>query len=179
MARGAAPPAAPAPRLVLPSPTATAAELPPQLTGVVLWSTGNEVNDAGAGGIKLAGDTSTYHRNVYIGHNEIHEVGDGIVVHDSDAPLVEHNSGLNLGMGKYPFIAGNFAGMWPYNSRNTLFQHNVVGNSVTSTYDSTAWDCDINVVGPAPSSTTTRTGTRAVSTSTASPTAWAGPPRPT
>ena len=98
--------------------------------------------------IKLAGDTSTYHRNVYIGHNAIHEVGgDAIVVHNSDAPLVEHNSGLNLGMGKYPFIAGNFAGMWPYNSRNTLFQHNVVGNSVTSTYDSTAWDCDINVVG--------------------------------
>ncbi|MFJ5955356.1 NPCBM/NEW2 domain-containing protein [Paenarthrobacter sp. NPDC092416] len=110
--------------------------------------TGNEVNDAGAGGIKLAGDTSQYHRNVYIGHNAIHEVGgDAIVVHNSDAPLVEHNSGLNLGMGKYPFIAGNFAGMWPYNSRNTLFQHNVVGNSVTSTYDSTAWDCDINVVG--------------------------------
>lgn len=110
--------------------------------------TGNEVNDTGAGGIKLAGDTSLYHRNVYIGHNSIHEVGgDAIVVHNSDAPLVEHNSGLNLGMGKYPFIAGNFAGMWPYNSRNTLFQHNVVGNSVTSTYDSTAWDCDINVVG--------------------------------
>lgn len=89
--------------------------------------------------IKLAGGASPYLRNVYIGHNSIHEFGgDALVVHNSDAPLVEHNSGLNLGMGKYPFIAGNFAGMWPYNSRNTLFQHNVVG-TCTFQYNYLYW----------------------------------------
>lgn len=108
----------------------------------------NRVNDTGGGGIKLAADTNKYHTNVLISGNKIDSVGgDGIVVHNADEPLVEYNSALNLGMGKHPFVAGNFAGMWPYNSRNTMFQYNVVGNSVTSTYDSTAWDCDIQTVG--------------------------------
>ncbi|WP_104086708.1 NPCBM/NEW2 domain-containing protein [Arthrobacter sp. GMC3] len=110
--------------------------------------TNNRVNDTGGGGIKLAADTNKYHTNVLISGNKIDSVGgDGIVVHNADEPLVEYNSALNLGMGKHPFVAGNFAGMWPYNSRNTMFQYNVVGNSVTSTYDSTAWDCDIQTVG--------------------------------
>lgn len=109
---------------------------------------GNEISDTGGGGIKIAGDTDHYHQDVYIAYNEIHNVGgDGIVVHNTDEVLVEHNRAIDLGQGKYPFVAGNFAGMWPYNSRNPVFQYNVVGNSVSSDYDSTAWDCDISVVG--------------------------------
>lgn len=37
--------------------------------------------------------------------------------------------------------------MWPYNSKNPVFQFNVVGNSTTSVYDSTARDCDMKIVG--------------------------------
>lgn len=108
----------------------------------------NEITNTGGGGIKIAGDTDHYHTDVHIAHNYIHEVGgDGIVVHNTDAVLVEYNRAINLGQGDYPFVAGNFAGMWPYNSMDPVFQYNVVGNSVTSTYDSTAWDCDISVVG--------------------------------
>ena len=110
--------------------------------------TGNEVRDAGGGGIKLSGDTAVKHQRVHISDNLIERVGgDGIVVHNADAPLVEHNRAFDLGLGRYPFVAGNFAGMWPYNSHDPVFQYNVVGNSTTSTYDATAWDCDISVTG--------------------------------
>jgi hypothetical protein len=37
--------------------------------------------------------------------------------------------------------------MWPFNSKDPLFQYNVVGNSVGSKYDSTAWDCDWKITG--------------------------------
>ncbi|WP_435747522.1 NPCBM/NEW2 domain-containing protein [Microbacterium sp. PMB16] len=112
--------------------------------------TGNEINDTAAGGIKLSAPDTTrrYNTNVYIARNNIHEVGgDGIVIHNSDKPVIEYNSAIDLGHGKYPFLKGNFAGMWPYNSVDPLFQYNVVGNSVTSTYDSTAWDCDMKIKG--------------------------------
>ncbi|MFK4850149.1 NPCBM/NEW2 domain-containing protein [Microbacterium sp. ZW T6_19] len=112
--------------------------------------TGNEVNDTAAGGIKLSAPDTTkrYNTKVYVAHNTIHDVGgDGIVIHNSDKPLIEYNSALDLGHGKYPFVKGNFAGMWPYNSVDPLFQYNVVGNSVGSTYDSTAWDCDMKIKG--------------------------------
>lgn len=111
--------------------------------------TNNRIQDTGGGGIKLQGDgnyshsKSVYHEEVYIADNIIDSVGgDGIVVHASNAPLVEQNQALNLGQGKYPFKAGNFAGMWSITSKNPLIRYNVVGNSVTSSYDSTAWDCD-------------------------------------
>jgi hypothetical protein len=112
--------------------------------------TDNVVNDTGAGGIKLSAPDSTkqYNTDVYVARNSLSDIGgDGIVIHNSDAPLIEHNSALNLGHGKYPFAGGNFAGMWPYNSVDPLFQFNVVGNSVTSSYDSTAWDCDMKIKG--------------------------------
>lgn len=112
--------------------------------------TGNEVNDTAAGGIKLSAPDTTrrYNTRVYVAHNTIHDVGgDGIVIHNSDKPVIEYNSALDLGHGKYPFLKGNFAGMWPYNSVDPLFQYNVVGNSVGSTYDSTAWDCDMKIKG--------------------------------
>jgi hypothetical protein len=89
--------------------------------------TGNKINDTGAGGIKLAAPDTTKIRNtdVHIAHNSIREVGgDGIVVHNSDTPLIEHNDARDLGQGKYPFLGGNFAGMWPYNSKNPTFQYN-------------------------------------------------------
>ncbi|MCD4852604.1 NPCBM/NEW2 domain-containing protein [Arthrobacter sp. AK01] len=112
--------------------------------------TDNEVNDAAGGGVKISAPDTTerYNTKVYVARNEIHDVGgDAIVIHNSDAPLIEHNRGLNLGQGAHPYEGGNFAGMWPYNSKNPVFQFNVVGNSTTSTYDSTAWDCDMKIVG--------------------------------
>lgn len=112
--------------------------------------TGNEVNDTAAGGIKLSAPDSTrrYNTDVYVARNTIHDVGgDGIVIHNSDKPVIEYNSAIDLGHGKYPFLKGNFAGMWPYNSVDPLFQYNVVGNSTASTYDSTAWDCDMKIKG--------------------------------
>ncbi|MFD0262063.1 right-handed parallel beta-helix repeat-containing protein [Kitasatospora indigofera] len=110
--------------------------------------TDNHIHDTGGGGIKLAGDTSTKHTAVRIAGNTIDEAGgDGIVVHNSASPLVEHNTATDLGLGKYPFVAGNFAGMWPYNSSNPTFQYNSVGGSKPSTFDATAWDCDISVTG--------------------------------
>ncbi|WP_309065573.1 NPCBM/NEW2 domain-containing protein [Microbacterium sp.] len=112
--------------------------------------TGNEVNDTAAGGIKLSAPDTTqrYNTKVYVARNDIHDVGgDGIVIHNSDKPVIEYNSAIDLGHGEYPFINGNFAGMWPYNSVDPLFQYNVVGNSVKSIYDSTAWDCDMKIKG--------------------------------
>ncbi|WP_139146563.1 NPCBM/NEW2 domain-containing protein [Arthrobacter sp. SW1] len=112
--------------------------------------TDNEINDAAGGGVKISAPDTTerYNTKVYVARNNIHDVGgDAIVIHNSDAPLIEHNSGLNLGQGAHPYEGGNFAGMWPYNSKNPVFQFNVVGNSTTSVYDSTAWDCDMKIVG--------------------------------
>ena len=112
--------------------------------------TDNVVNDTAAGGIKLSAPDTTKHYNekVYIARNDIRAVGgDGIVIHNSDKPVIEYNSATDLGHGEYPFLKGNFAGMWPYNSVDPLFQYNVVGNSVGSTYDSTAWDCDMKIKG--------------------------------
>ena len=112
--------------------------------------TDNEVNDTAGGGVKISAPDTTerYNTGVYVARNKMHEVGgDAIVIHNSDAPLIEYNSGLNLGQGAHPYEGGNFAGMWPYNSKNPVFQFNVVGNSTTSVYDSTAWDCDMKIVG--------------------------------
>ena len=112
--------------------------------------TDNEVNDAAGGGVKISAPDTTerYNTKVYVARNKIHDVGgDAIVIHNSDSPLIEYNSGLNLGQGAHPYEGGNFAGMWPYNSKNPVFQFNVVGNSSTSVYDSTAWDCDMKIVG--------------------------------
>ncbi|BCW51082.1 NPCBM/NEW2 domain-containing protein [Arthrobacter sp. StoSoilB13] len=112
--------------------------------------TDNEVNDTAGGGVKISAPDTTerYNTKVYVARNKIHDVGgDAIVIHNSDAPLIEYNSGLNLGQGAHPYEGGNFAGMWPYNSKNPVFQFNVVGNSSTSVYDSTAWDCDMKIVG--------------------------------
>lgn len=108
----------------------------------------NHVHDTGGGGIKISTKPSAYHTNVYIGSNRIISAGgDGIVVHGSDAPLIEKNRADNLGGGAYPFVAGNFAGMWPINSKNPVFQFNEVTRSYPSIFDSTAWDCDGAIVG--------------------------------
>ncbi|MEV6331988.1 right-handed parallel beta-helix repeat-containing protein [Streptomyces sp. NPDC051909] len=110
--------------------------------------TDNTVHDTGGGAIKISGDGAARSTGVLIARNTIREAGgDGIVVHNADTPLVERNTALDLGLGAYPFVAGNFAGMWPYNSHNPTFQFNVVGRSRPSTFDSTAWDCDIATTG--------------------------------
>ena len=110
--------------------------------------TGNTVHDVGGGGIKIEGEASAMNTGVYIAHNTITAAGgDGIVIHDSDTPLVEYNTAIDLGLGAYPFVAGNFAGMWPYHSKNPTFQHNTVGAQRGVVNDATAWDCDINNTG--------------------------------
>ncbi|WP_176730860.1 right-handed parallel beta-helix repeat-containing protein [Micromonospora mirobrigensis] len=110
--------------------------------------TNNYVHDTGGGGIKISNKPSQYHTGVLIAGNSIISVGgDGIVVHGSDAPLVERNRFDNGGGGAYPFVAGNFAGMWAINSRDPLFQFNEVTRQYPSNFDSTAWDCDGGIVG--------------------------------
>ncbi|MBS2552598.1 right-handed parallel beta-helix repeat-containing protein [Catenulispora sp. NL8] len=110
--------------------------------------TDNNVHDTGGGGIKVEGEASAMNTGVYIGHNTITAAGgDGIVVHDSDSPLVEYNTATDLGLGAYPFTAGNFAGMWPYHSNNPTFQYNTVGSQTGVVNDATAWDCDMNNTG--------------------------------
>ncbi|WP_130415758.1 NPCBM/NEW2 domain-containing protein [Xylanimonas ulmi] len=112
--------------------------------------TGNRVKDAGGGAIKISAPDTSTDRNtaVHIAHNDLRDIGgDAVVVHNSAAPLIEHNVAIGLGQGKYPFRGGNFAGMWPFNSDDPTFQFNVVGNSSWSKYDSTAWDCDIKNTG--------------------------------
>lgn len=113
-----------------------------------LHITDNYVHDTGGGGIKITIKPAQYHTDVYIARNQIISVGgDGIVVHGSDSPLIEHNRADNLGGGAYPFLGGNFAGMWPINSKDPVFQFNEVTRSYPSIYDSTAWDCDGAIVG--------------------------------
>ncbi|MGH3712417.1 MAG: hypothetical protein ACRDT4_02995 [Micromonosporaceae bacterium] len=69
------------------------------------------------------------------------------MVHGSDGPLIEHNRFDNGGGGAYPFVAGNFAGMWAINSKNPVFQFNEVTRQYPSIFDSTAWDCDGGIIG--------------------------------
>lgn len=110
--------------------------------------TGNYIHDTGGGGIKISRKGTDYHRNVYIASNTIRAVGgDGIVVHASDRPLVEHNLFDEGGAGKYPYVDGNFAGMWPINSVDPVFQFNEVTRQRPTIYDSTAWDCDGGIKG--------------------------------
>ncbi|MGV9771666.1 right-handed parallel beta-helix repeat-containing protein [Streptosporangium sp. NPDC003464] len=110
--------------------------------------TGNHVHDTGGGGIKISRKGTDYHRNVYIARNTIRSVGgDGIVVHAADRPLVEHNLFDDGGGGKYPYVNGNFAGMWPINSVDPVFQYNEVTRQRPTIFDSTAWDCDGGIKG--------------------------------
>lgn len=124
--------------------------LPDGVPGAIdgLTITGNYIHDTGGGGIKISRKGNDYHRGVYIARNTIRAVGgDGIVVHASDKPLVEHNLFDEGGAGKYPYVDGNFAGMWPINSIDPVFQYNEVTRQRPTIYDSTAWDCDGGIKG--------------------------------
>ncbi|SEN50837.1 right-handed parallel beta-helix repeat-containing protein [Nonomuraea pusilla] len=116
------------------------------LDGITI--TGNYIHDTGGGGIKISRKGTDYHRNVHIARNTIRAVGgDGIVVHASDHPLVEHNLFDEGGAGRYPYVDGNFAGMWPINSVDPVFQYNEVTRQRPTIFDSTAWDCDGGIKG--------------------------------
>ncbi|MFE0149883.1 right-handed parallel beta-helix repeat-containing protein [Nonomuraea sp. NPDC059007] len=120
--------------------------VPGPIDGITI--TGNYIHDTGGGGIKISRKGNDYHRNVLIARNTIRAVGgDGIVVHASDRPLVEHNLFDEGGAGKYPYVDGNFAGMWPINSVDPVFQYNEVTRQRPTIYDSTAWDCDGGIKG--------------------------------
>ncbi|WP_214326268.1 right-handed parallel beta-helix repeat-containing protein [Nonomuraea sediminis] len=120
--------------------------VPGPIDGITI--TGNYIHDTGGGGIKISRKGNDYHRDVYIARNTIRAVGgDGIVVHASDRPLVEHNLFDEGGAGKYPYVDGNFAGMWPINSIDPVFQFNEVTRQRPTIYDSTAWDCDGGIKG--------------------------------
>lgn len=110
----------------------------------------NDVHDTGGGGIKIQQDPDNrrMHTGVHIADNTIRDVGgDGIVTHAVDAVVVERNLALDLGYGKYPYIGGEFAGMWPINARDPLFQYNTVGRTRATGFDATAWDCDGGIIG--------------------------------
>ncbi|MGV9310196.1 right-handed parallel beta-helix repeat-containing protein [Nonomuraea sp. NPDC003727] len=116
------------------------------LDGITI--TGNYIHDTGGGGIKISRKGTDYHKNVYLARNTIRAVGgDGIVVHASDRPLIEHNLFDEGGAGKYPYVDGNFAGMWPINSVDPVFQYNEVTRQRPTIFDSTAWDCDGGIKG--------------------------------
>ncbi|KAJ5641450.1 hypothetical protein N7490_005450 [Penicillium lividum] len=109
----------------------------------------NEVHDCGGGAIKIRpGQTYSLSQNVRVSYNKISSCGgDGIIIATSDSPSIDHNVAAYLGMGKYPWTGGNFAGMWVETSQDPVISHNVVHGTIMSAYDSEAFDCDLGVTG--------------------------------
>ncbi|KAB7790369.1 bacterial Ig-like domain-containing protein [Bifidobacterium leontopitheci] len=84
----------------------------------------------------------TPNTNLYIAENTLKDIGgDGIVVQMSDGAVVEKNYLENAAS-----ISGqgSNAGIWNWNSDNTLFQYNEVTNTqrLPGNNDGTAWDFD-------------------------------------
>lgn len=78
--------------------------------------------------------------NLYIAGNTLKDIGgDGIVVQMSNGAIVEKNYLENAASRNN----ANNAGIWNWNSDNTLFQYNEVANTQKiSNNDGTAWDFD-------------------------------------
>ena len=104
----------------------------------------NTVRDCGGGGIKVrTGQEDNRGLGAHVWGNNISYVGgDGIVVSYAETPLIEGNVGGYLGLGKYPYSGGNFAGMWVLGCHNAILRSNVVHNIIRSVQDSEAFDCD-------------------------------------
>ncbi|KAA8825967.1 hypothetical protein EMO92_04285 [Bifidobacterium reuteri] len=84
----------------------------------------------------------TPNRNLYIASNTLKDIGgDGIVVQMSDGAVVEKNYLENAASVNGQ---GSNAGIWNWNSDNTLFQFNEVTNTkkLPGNNDGTAWDFD-------------------------------------
>ncbi len=82
-------------------------------------------------------------KNVYIGHNYLHSIGQGVIdACDMEGGVVEYNVGDVWGL-RY---AAECAGIYPWRSNNTVLSHNIVSNGPESfpktTGDGTAWDID-------------------------------------
>lgn len=84
----------------------------------------------------------TPNKNMYIAENTLKDIGgDGIVVQMSDGAVVEKNY---LEDAASVSGQGSNAGIWNWNSDNTLFQYNEVTNTqkTSDNNDGTAWDFD-------------------------------------
>ncbi|KFI91729.1 carbohydrate binding domain protein [Bifidobacterium saguini DSM 23967] len=84
----------------------------------------------------------TPNTNLYIAENTLKNIGgDGIVVQMSDGTVVEKNYLENAASVSGQ---GSNAGIWNWNSDNTLFQYNEVTNTqkTSGNNDGTAWDFD-------------------------------------
>lgn len=103
-----------------------------------------QVTNCGGGGIKVrVGGTWGKGGNVLVEQNTVGaDGGDGIIVSYAEAPMIQYNTGANLGTGTYPYTGGNFAGMWVLGDHNPTLQHNVVYGTIMSAVDSEAFDCD-------------------------------------
>lgn len=82
-------------------------------------------------------------RNVYIGYNYLHDIGQGVIdACNLEGGVVEYNVGDVWGQ-RY---AAECAGIYPWRSNNTVLSHNIVSNGPESfpktTGDGTAWDID-------------------------------------
>ena len=82
-------------------------------------------------------------KNVYIGHNYLHSIGQGVIdACNLEGGVVEYNVGDVWGL-RY---AAECAGIYPWRSNNTVLSHNIVSNGPKSfpktTGDGTAWDID-------------------------------------
>lgn len=82
-------------------------------------------------------------KNVYIGHNYLHDIGQGVIdACNLEGGVVEYNVGDDWG-NRY---AAECAGIYPWRSNNTVLSHNIVSNGPESfpktTGDGTAWDID-------------------------------------
>lgn len=104
----------------------------------------NVMSNCGGGGIKVRiGQMDNHGERLHVWNNHIEKVGgDGIVVSYGKNPLIDHNIAGDLGLGKYPWTGGNFAGIWVLGCHNAVMRHNAVYGSIMSEIDSEAFDCD-------------------------------------
>ncbi|TLX71634.1 T9SS type A sorting domain-containing protein [Labilibacter sediminis] len=107
---------------------------------------GCHIYDCGRNGItsSTAYGFDYYHKRMVIRQNLIERIpGDGIVPNGCDSALVEYNICRDF-TDNLPNIAGNAAaGIWPFNSSNTVIQHNEVSGHMAS-WDGQGFDADWN-----------------------------------
>lgn len=120
-----------------------------------------QVTNCGGGGIKVrVGGSWGKGSNTLVEQNTVSaDGGDGIIVSYAESPMIQYNTGANLGTGTYPYTGGNFAGMWVLGDHNPTLQHNVVYGTIMSAVDSEAFDCNwgnTNSPAPRPRSATAR-----------------------
>jgi hypothetical protein len=112
---------------------------------------GNNIHDVTCSGIRVTQQDDfiidIYHTNVVIKNNTIRNTGtDGMIISNSVSPLIEHNSGYDLGVNG---VANTrcIAGFWSAGASNPVFQYNEVARTVLFDHDGTAFDADWGMRG--------------------------------